>query len=513
MCRQARSRALPEDSYNTAESTVSDTSAQTTPAREAPASGYRVDTLAAKAKELPDGSTVAMAGRLMLWRRFGGIAFGTLQDRSGRLQVAVQRAVVPPERFTEWTKGLRVGDFVGVTGKMWTTDKGERTVSVEDLTVLNRAVSALPDKWHGMSNPEARARKRYLDLLVNEVSRKRLLTRSAIVRRIRGFLDAQDFLEVETPILQAAASGAAARPFTTHHNALDEDLFLRISPETYLKRLVAGGLDRVYEIGRNFRNEGIDASHLQEFTMLEWYAAYWDYRDNMTTVRELVQAVLDDVLGTRVINYDGTELNFDGEWPELDYRDEVHKVTGVDLREVRDLPALRAALKSSDFEGVDLAAPSYAALVDQLYKKTVRPNLIQPCFLVGHPVELVPLARRSDGDPSRLDMFQVVANSWELVKAYSELVDPVDQRERLEEQARMRSEGDDETMMLEEDFLEAMEHGMPPMSGLGLGIDRFTALLTDAQTLRDVVFFPQLRRHEGQDEPDGTEPDGTPAEA
>jgi len=478
---------------------VSETSAEITPVREGPASGYPVDTVAEKAKELPDGSSVQLAGRLMLWRRFGGIAFGTLQDRSGRVQIAVQRAVVPKERFTEWTKGLRVGDFVGVTGKMWTTDKGERTVSVEDLTILNRSVSSLPDKWHGMSNPEARARKRYLDLLVNDVSRNRFLARSAIIRRIRRFLDELDFLEVETPILSGAASGAAARPFTTHHNALDEDLYLRISPETYLKRLVAGGMDRVYEIGRNFRNEGIDSSHLQEFTMLEWYAAYWDYRDNMTTIRELIQAVLDDVIGSRVVTYAGVELNFDGEWPELDYREEVQKATGVDLRVVRDLDGLRAALKDGPHE--DLDAPSYAALVDMLYKKTVRPNLIQPCFLVGHPVELVPLARRSDEDPSRLDMFQVVANTWELVKAYSELVDPVDQRERLEEQARMRSEGDDETMMLEEDFLEAMEHGMPPMSGLGLGIDRFTALLTDAQTLRDVVYFPQLRRHEGQEEP------------
>lgn len=243
--------------------------------------------------------------------------------------------------------------------------------------------------------------------------------------------------------------------------------------------------------------------------MLEWYAAYWDYRDNMTAIRELVQAVLDDVVGSRVITYDGVELNFDGEWPELDYRDEVQKSTGVDLREVRDLPSLRAAL--ADGPHSDLDSPSYAGLVDMLYKKTVRPNLIQPCFLVGHPVELVPLARRSDEDSSRLDMFQVVANSWELVKAYSELVDPVDQRERLEEQARMRAEGDDETMMLEEDFLEAMEHGMPPMSGLGLGIDRFTALLTDAHTLRDVVFFPSLRRNEGQDEAE--EPAAEPAEA
>lgn len=478
---------------------MSDTSAQaqtTQPERGAPASRYPVDTLAKQAQELPDGTTVTVAGRLMLWRRFGGIAFGTLQDRSGRVQIAVQRAVVPPEKFKEWTKGLRIGDFVGVTGTMWTTDKGEHTVSVKDLTVLNSAVLSLPDKWHGISNPAVRARKRYLDLLVNPESRERLATRSRIIQRIRKFLDDQDFLEVETPILQAAASGAAARPFSTHHNAIDEDLFLRIAPETYLKRLVAGGLDRVYELGRAFRNEGMDSSHLPEFTILEWYAAYWDYQDNMVAIRDLMHAVLDDVIGTRVITYDGTELNFDGDWPVIDYRDAVREATGIDLREVRDLPALRSALKDKN---LNLDGPSYAALVDLLYKRTVRPNLIQPCFLVGHPVELVPLARRNDDDPSKLDMFQVVANSWELVKAYSELVDPVDQRARLEEQATLREAGDDETMMLEEDFLEAMEYGMPPMSGLGLGIDRFTAFLTNAQTLRDVVYFPALRSHEGEE--------------
>jgi lysyl-tRNA synthetase class 2 len=456
-----------------------------------PRSGYQTDTVAAAIQTAPDGTPARIAGRLMLWRRMGGLVFGQLQDRSGRVQISFTRNDLGEETFKEWHSAAKIGDFVGVTGTVYTTRKGERTVAASDFTVLNRAVRALPDKWHGIADVETRYRRRYLDLLVTPETRERFQVRSAVISRIRRFLDDSDFIEVETPILTEAASGAAARPFITRHNALGEDFYLRISPETFLKRVVAGSFDRVYEIGRNFRNEGIDPSHLQEFTMLEWYAAFWDYRDNMNFVRELILTVLDEVLGSRTVTYEGTKLDFGADWPVLDYRDAVRERTGVDLREARDFETLKARCAGL---GLDVAkAASYAALVDLLYKKTVRPELVQPCFLVGHPVELVPLARRSDDDPSRLDMFQVVVNGWEIVKAYSELVDPVDQRARLEEQAELRAAGDDETMMLEEDFIEAMEYGMPPMSGLGLGIDRFVALLTDAPTLRDVVLFPSMR--------------------
>lgn len=460
-----------------------------------PASRFEVSTLASEAPALPDGSAISIAGRLMLWRRFGGLVFGHIQDRSGRVQIAIRRDEMTPESFSHWAKALRVGDFIGVRGEMFTTGKGERTVGVRSLELLNQAHRPLPDKWLGISNPEVRARKRYLDLLTNPVVRERFQLRGAIIREVRSLLDSTGFLEVETPIMQQAASGAAARPFITHHNALDEDLYLRISPETFLKRLVAGGLDRVYEIGKNFRNEGIDTSHLQEFTMLEWYAAYWDYIDNTRMVQSLIQHVLDEVVHSRVIeSADGVVLNFDGDWPVFDYGDLILKETGVDLRIACDLRTLRDALSGSRY-GIDLTAPSYAQLVDQLYKKTVRPKLIQPCFLAGHPVELVPLARRSDEDPRKLDMFQLVVNSWELVKAYSELVDPLEQRARFEEQAEMRANGDDETMMMEEDFLEAMELGMPPMSGAGLGIDRLVAIVAGVANLREVVLFPSLRAH------------------
>ena len=456
-----------------------------------PRSGYDADTVAASIPSLPDGTTVRLAGRLVLWRRMGGLIFGHLQDRSGRVQISLAKDEVGEETFKEWSQAVKIGDFIGVAGELYTSRRGERTVALSELTVLNRTVRALPDKWQGVSNVEARYRRRYLDLLVNAESRDRFQTRMKVIRTIRRFLDDHDFLEVETPILQEAASGAAARPFVTRHNALGEDFYLRISPETYLKRIVVGSLERVYELGRSFRNEGMDSSHLQEFTMLEWYAAYWDYRDNMRFFRELILAVFDEVLGTRTVTYDGVKLDFGAEWPELDYRTELAKRTGIDLTVVRDLPTLREHVARLGLDVGD--AVSYAGLVDLLYKKTVRPELIQPCFLVHHPVELVPLARRSDDDPTRLDMFQVVVNGSEIAKAYSELVDPVEQRLRLEEQAELRAVGDDETMMMEEDFIEAMEYGMPPMSGLGLGIDRLVALLTDATSLREVVLFPVMR--------------------
>ena len=465
-----------------------------------PRSGYRTDAVAADAAAAPDGTAVRLAGRVVLWRRMGGLIFGHLQDRSGRVQVSLSKTDLGAEVVKEWSRAVKIGAFVGIAGSLSTTRRGERTVAISAMTVLNRTVRALPDKWQGLSNVEARYRRRYLDLLVNAESRERFQTRANIIRRIRRLLDDNDFLEVETPILQEAASGAAARPFITRHNALGEDFYLRISPETYLKRIVVGAYDRVYELGRNFRNEGMDSSHLQEFTMLEWYAAYWDYRDNMAFVRELILTVLDDVLGTRAVTYEGVKLDFGADWPEIDYRAEVERRTGIDLTVVRDLPTLRARVAEL---GLDVGtSPSYAGLVDLLYKKTVRPDLVQPCFLVHHPAELVPLARRSDTDPTALDMFQVVVNGVEIVKAYSELVDPAEQRQRLEEQAALREAGDDETMMLEEDFIEAMEYGMPPMSGLGLGIDRFVALLTGAPTLRDVVLFPTMRgAHKDQTAP------------
>jgi lysyl-tRNA synthetase class 2 len=441
----------------------------------------------------PPEPTDTVAGRVMLWRHMGKRLFGTLQDGSGRMQVSLFRDEMDPDVYRELAKGIRMGDFIGVEGYRYITGKGEPTLGARTVTVLQRSLEPMPDKWAGVVDTDVRYRKRYLDLLGNPESRQRFLVRSRLIAFIRRWLDERGFLEVETPMLQAAASGAAARPFSTHHNALDRDFYLRISPETYLKRVVAGGFDRVYEIGRNFRNEGIDTSHLQEFTMLEWYAAYWDYTDNMTAVRELIVAALEEVTRSTTVEFDGVTLDFGAEWPVIDYRTAVRDATGIDLAVVRDVDTLKAEIAERGIADDLGDTVSYGALVDLLYKRTVRPSLVQPCFLVHHPAELVPLARRNDDDPSVLDMFQVVVAGWEIVKAYSELVDPVEQEERLLDQVRLREAGDDETMMMEDDFIEAMRHGMPPMSGLGLGIDRFVALATGAPTLRDVVLFPLLR--------------------
>jgi lysyl-tRNA synthetase class 2 len=461
-----------------------------------------------------DAGTERVAGRVMLWRHMGKRVFGTLADASGRLQVSLFRDELDEDTYRALAKGVHLGDYVGVEGYRYLTGSGEPTVGAREVTVLQRALEPMPDKWSGVADADLRYRKRYLDLAVNEDSRDRFLARSRMVTFIRRWLDDRGFIEVETPMLQAAASGAAARPFATHHHALDRDFYLRISPETYLKRVVAGGFDRVYELGRNFRNEGIDASHLQEFTMLEWYAAYWDYTDNMVAIRELIVDTLTEVTGSAVVEAAGQTLDFSAEWPVLDYRTLVRDATGIDLAEIRDVAALAAAITERGI-AEDLAdAPSYASLVDLLYKRTVRPSLVQPCFVVHHPAELVPLARRNDDDPAVLDMFQVVVAGWEIVKAYSELVDPTEQQARLEEQVAMRAAGDEETMMMEEDFIEAMRHGMPPMSGLGLGIDRLVALATGAPTLRDVVLFPLLRERSGETSGDtsGDSPVDTPSD-
>jgi lysyl-tRNA synthetase, class II len=378
----------------------------------------------------------------------------------------------------ERAKEIALGDIVGVEGARWTTRKGEPTVRVRSFEILQRTRTGFPDKWTGVTDVETRYRKRYLDLALDSDSRLRFLRRTWVIDAVRELMAEHDVLEVETPVLTPQASGASARPFITHHNALDVDFYLRIAPETYLKRLVAGQFDRVYEIAKCFRNEGLDPSHLQEFTMLEWYVAYWDYRDNMRFTQELLR---------RAAHVCG--VDFGGDWPEIDYRTAVREETGIDLTEIKDVGALARAMEEKGIEVPEAETVSYARLADSLYKRTVRPKLIDPCFLVNHPKEMVPLAVRNAEDPDRLDMFQVVANGWELAKGYSELVDPDEQRRRLLEQAG----GDDEAMALEEDFIEAMEFGMAPMSGVGVGIDRLVALLTDAPSVRDVVLFPQMR--------------------
>jgi lysyl-tRNA synthetase class 2 len=444
-----------------------------------------------------EAEIVRLAGRVVSYRDFGGLAFGVLQDHSGRLQVTLDAKTVGEARADDFRRLVDVGDFVGVQGKLYLTRRGELSVDVASFELLSKSLRPLPEKWHGLKDQELRFRHRYLDLLANPVVRDVFRTRTAVVRALRRFLDAAGFEEVETPMLVTKPSGALAKPFVSHHHALDMPVYLRIAPETYLKRLVAGGYDRVYELGRCFRNEGMDPSHLQDFTMLEWYAAFWNFQDNMDFTEALLQDAIRTVSGGLVVDFAGHPTDFSGPWPRHTLRELILRDSGLDLDTCRDGDSLRAAIRERkirlDVTAKEWETLSRASLVDQLWKKVSRPKIDRPTFVTSHPADLSPLARRNDQDPAVVDRFQLVVHGWELINAYSELVDPLDQRARMEEQAAAKAQGDEEALDVDEDYLVAMEYGMPPMSGFGLGIDRFVALLCGCDNLREVVFFPLMR--------------------
>ena len=438
---------------------------------------------------------IELCGRLMLKRVFGKLIFATIQDFTGRLQIALNRKNINEEEFKFFQKMIDVGDFVYVKGEIFKTEKGELTLRVLEYKLLSKAIRPLPEKFHGITDLEARSRQRYLDLVMDSETRERFKKRIKIIKTLRDFLDSNDFVEVETPVLQTKPSGAMAKPFKTHHNALDIDLFLRIAPETYLKRCIAGGFEKVYEFARCFRNEGIDPSHLQEFTLLEYYSAYWNYEDNMKFTEKLIKRVLSQVNGSLEIEYNGKKIDFSGDWQKYTFRDLILGHTGIDIELCKDKESLIKAINQKNIilEDVDLKKIGRGNLIDQLYKKAVRPKMINPQFLIHHPIDLSPLARKNDDNPLITDRFQLVINSWEIVNAYSELVDPIDQRERLLQQVKAREKGDEEAMIMEEDFIQCMEYGMPPISGWGMGLDRFIALLTDQENLREVVLFPLMK--------------------
>ncbi len=454
---------------------------------------------------LAPGTKVRAAGRVGQLRKFGKLTFATLEDLDGHIQIALVRdqldadPEVSRKKYELFSKGVDRWDFLGVEGEMYFTDKGELTIKVHDWMLLGKTLQSPPNKYQGVRDVETNWRKRYLDLVSNEETRQRFRVRAKVVNAIRAFLNDANFVEVETPILNTQQSGALARPFFTHHNALDMECVLRIAPETYLKRLIVGGYDRVYEFARCFRNEGLAASHLQEFTMLEFYAAYWNYEDNMTFTEELIRHGIREAMGSLQVQRGDHLLDFSQPFPRRRLRDVIHEASGIDIDEHKDAASLRKAIFA---QHVDLDNPDAGrgSLIDQLYKRTARPKLIQPTFIVGHPVDLSPLARRSDTNPDAVDRFQLVVDTWEVINAYSELVDPIDQRRRFEEQAALRAGGDDEAMPVDEDYLTAMEFGMPPISGWGMGIDRFVALLTGAPNLRDVVWFPLMKPLTGEEE-------------
>ncbi|HVE70395.1 MAG TPA: lysine--tRNA ligase [Thermoanaerobaculia bacterium] len=447
---------------------------------------------------LADGTPVRAAGRVGQLRKFGKLTFATLEDFDGHIQIALIRdnlnadPEVSKRRYELFSKSVDRWDFVGVEGEMYHTDKGELTIRVREWVFLGKTLHPPPNKYQGVKDIETNWRKRYLDLVSNEETRERFRIRTKATQAIREFLNDNGFVEVETPILNTQQSGALARPFFSHHNALDMEVVLRIAPETYLKRLVVGGYDRVYEFARCFRNEGLAASHLQEFTMLEFYAAYWNYEDNMSFTENLIRHAIQASVGTLQIERGGHTIDFSQPWPRRRLSELILEHSGIDIDQHKTAESLRAAIFATK---VDLDNPDAGrgSLIDQLYKRTARPTLVQPTFIVGHPVDLSPLARRNDTNPDAVDRFQLVVDTWEVINAYSELVDPLDQRQRFEEQAALRTGGDDEAMPLDEDYLTAMEFGMPPISGWGMGIDRFVALLTDVPNLRDVVWFPLMK--------------------
>jgi len=435
--------------------------------------------------------TVGVAGRLVTIRDMGKSHFVKILDQQGQIQLYVKKDVVGDEAYAAFKK-LDLGDIIGARGTLFKTKTGEITVRVESYTLVSKALRPLPEKWHGLSDPEQVYRQRYLDLIVNEESRKRLMVRSRIVSHIRRFLEERKFIEVETPVLESTAGGAAARPFVTHHNALDVDFFLRIATELRLKRLLVGGYDRVFEIGRIFRNEGVSRKHNPEFTMLEVYQAYSDHRGMMTLIRDLLTSLCRDVLGTTTIKHaaSGQEIDFAGEWREVNYKDLIRAETGDP--EWFNRPK---ADKIAKAEAMGLSvAPTWEEfeITNEIFSKKIEPTLIQPTFVLKLPKELCPLAKISADDPTTIDVFELTIGGMEIAPAYSEQNDPDVQRAMFEAQAG------GEKQSIDQDFLLALEHGMPPAGGMGVGIDRLCILLTGAESIRDVILFPQLRPAEAK---------------
>lgn len=431
-----------------------------------------------------------VAGRIVALRRFGKAAFAVLQDGSDRLQAYLKKDLLSPQAYTV-TEQLDLGDWIGVTGVLFRTKTNEFTIEVHGLTFLSKALRPLPEKWHGLTDVETRYRQRYVDLIANPEVHGIFAMRSRIIAGIRAFLIERGFLEVETPMMHPIPGGAMAKPFITHHNALGVDLYLRIAPELYLKRLIVGGFPRVFEINRNFRNEGISTIHNPEFTMLEFYVSYADYQDLIRLTEELISSLAQQVLGKSVIEYQGRTIDLSPPWRRWSYHQAILEVNGLAPTALADREQALAAAK-----GLNVPVDpkwSLSDIVNEMFEETVEPRLEQPTFITDYPIEISPLARRKDADPALTDRFELYIAGREIANAFSELNDPLDQRERFEGQAAQREAGNDEAHVVDEDFLRALEYGMPPTAGEGIGIDRLIMLFTNQASIRDVVLFPQLR--------------------
>ncbi|WP_225221017.1 lysine--tRNA ligase [Bacillus norwichensis] len=435
--------------------------------------------------------SVTIAGRIMTKRGKGKAGFAHIQDLTGQIQIYVRQDAVGEEQYDIF-KMVDLGDIVGLTGTIFKTKVGELSIKANEFTLLSKALRPLPEKFHGLKDVEQRYRQRYLDLITNEVSRETFIARSKIIQSMRRYLDGQGFLEVETPMLHAIAGGAAARPFITHHNALDTQFYMRIAIELHLKRLIVGGLEKVYEIGRVFRNEGVSTRHNPEFTMIELYEAYADFNDIMELTENMIAFIAKEVLGTTSVQYGEDEVNLEPKWRRLHMVDAVKEYTGVDFwKEMSDEEAIQLA-KEHNIEITEHM--TYGHIVNEFFEQVVEEKLIQPTFIYGHPVEISPLAKKNDDDPRFTDRFELFIVGREHANAFTELNDPIDQRERFEAQLEEREQGNDEAHEMDEDFIEALEYGMPPTGGLGIGIDRLVMLLTNSPSIRDVLLFPLMRQ-------------------
>lgn len=444
-------------------------------------------------EEAPEGSTVRVdvVGRLVAVREMGKSTFVHIEDGSGRIQAYLRVDRMGEEPYGVFTKLFDIGDFVAISGELFRTRTGEVTVLAESVTMAAKTLHPLPAKWHGLKDTELRHRQRYLDLLANPEVREAFRTRTRMVAALRRFLDERGFLEVETPILQPIYGGAAARPFVTHHNQLDQDLYLRISFELYLKRLIVGGYERVYEIGRDFRNEGISFKHNPEFTQLELYQAYADYNDMMALTEEMIAFAAQETLGTTQIVYQGNSIDFSPPWRRMSLRDAILEATGIDYEAYPDADSLFDAILA---KGLEVEAKSTRGkLIDSLLGSYVEPNLIQPTFLVDYPLDVSPLAKRKPGHEAMVERFEGFAGGMEICNAFSELNDPQDQRERFEAQARDFASGDEEAHQMDEDYVAALRYGLPPTGGFGMGVDRLAMLFTDQASIREVILFPHMR--------------------
>ena len=457
---------------------------------------YDVTNTLLEARSLEDGTeNVRIAGRIIFMRKMGKLSFARIRDIEADIQIQLKSDVTDESDYEFFKKLIDLGDFVGAEGQIITTQTGEKTLLASRITFLGKALRPLPEKFHGLTDTELKYRQRYVDLISNEESRKVFLGRSKYYLFFRNFLNDNGFLEVETPIIQTSVSGASAKPFFTHYNALDLDCNLRIAPECYLKECIAGGYNKVYEVAKCFRNEGMDPQHNPEFTQIEWYCAYWNFEDNINFFEKFLRESIKFLTGSEVITSGGNELDFSKPFERVNYVEKLTEILGFDFLKEKDVDEYKnKVVEKGFFTLADMEEyKSLAQLTDFLYKKLLRANIVGPVVMYNYPALLKPLARRNDNDKDMVDCFQVVVNGAEICNAYSELVNPIEQRESFEAQLEAKAQGDDETMDLDEDYLSAMEQGMPPISGLGVGIDRLIMLAYDTPSLRDVILFPTMK--------------------